>query len=362
MASKEINSSTRRTVRIIDTTLRDGEQAPGISYGRSDKLEIAGALDQAGVDELEVGIPAMGPKVREDIRRMASLGLNGRLSVWCRAREDDLASAARCNVSGVHISFPVSDVHLSALGKTRNWVLSRMAFLVRKAHGHFDRVTIGAQDATRADEVFLLNFATRAEAVGTHQLRIADTVGIGRPGTVMALVASIKAAVPRLPLEFHGHNDLGMATANTLCALEAGARAVSVTVNGMGERAGNTALEQISMVLRQHPILRCRVDTRRLVPLCRMVAESAGQIIPPAQPVAGSRIFTHESGIHCHAMLRDERAYEPFAPQIVGRGDRRFVLGTHSGTAAIRHLLEKAGIHVSPRQADVFKKAYCKVI
>lgn len=355
MALTATTPSPPRTVRIIDTTLRDGEQAPGVSFDRSDKLAIAEALDRAGIDELEVGTPAMGPEVREDIRRMAALGLRCRLSVWCRAREDDLAAATRCNVDGVHFSFPVSSIHLAALGKTCDWVFSRMDSLVAAAKAHFDRVTVGAQDATRADMRFLLTFAARAEAAGVHRLRIADTVGIGRPGTVMDLVSSLRTAVPGLKLEFHGHNDLGMAAANALCALEAGARAVSVTVNGLGERAGNTALEQIVMTLMQHPDLSSKVDTRAFLPLCRMVAEAAGQPIAPAQPVVGSRVFAHESGIHCHAMFRDARAYEPFAPQLAGHTDRRFILGAHSGAIAIQHLLDQAGINVSSQQAQALR-------
>jgi len=355
MAAKEPNLSNPRAAWIIDTTLRDGEQAPGVSFERTAKLAIARALDQAGDDELEAGIPAMGREVQEDIRRIAALGLHCRLSVWCRARGDDLDTAVRCNVDGVHFSFPVSAIHLSALGKSSDWVLSRMDSLVQSAKACFDRVTVGAQDATRADKSFLIEFAARAHAAGVHRLRIADTVGIGRPGTVMDLVSSLQTFVPGLDLEFHGHNDLGMATANALCALEAGARAVSVTVNGLGERAGNTALEQIVMALRQHPDLTSAVDTKTLLPLCRRVSEAAAQLIPPAQPVVGDRVFSHESGIHCHAMFRDARAYEPFAPQLVGRADRRFVLGSHSGATAIRHLLGQAGINVSSRQAQALK-------
>jgi homocitrate synthase NifV len=344
-----------RPVRIIDTTLRDGEQAPGVSFDRRAKLSLAAALDRAGVDELEVGIPAMGPAVREDIRCIAAMQLKCRLSVWCRAHEDDLAAAARCRVGGVHFSFPVSPIHLSALGKNRHWVLSRMEALVRAARGYFDRITIGAQDATRAEKNFLLAMAAQAEALGADRLRIADTVGIGRPGAIVDLVSSLRAAALGLKLEFHGHNDLGMATANALSALEAGAQAVSVTVNGLGERAGNTALEQVAMALLLHPDLSCRVDTTALLALCRLVAEAAGQPIAPAQPVVGDHVFAHESGIHCHAMFLDTRAYEPFAPQTVGRAERRFILGTHSGAASIRHLLAQAGINISPQQAQALR-------
>lgn len=292
--------------------MQDGEQAPWISFSRSNKLAIARALDHAGIQELEIGVPAMGPEVQKDCRAMAALGLRCRLSVWCRSRMDDLAAAARCNVSGVHFSFPVSPIHLAALGKDQAWVLSQMVALARSARAHFDHITVAAQDATRADKDFLIAFAERARGAGIQRFRVADTVGIARPETVTNLIRSTRIAVPKLPLEFHGHNDLDMATANALCALEAGAEAISVTVNGMGERAGNTALEQIAMALYQHPCLACEVDTTSLVQLCKMVANASGQTIPPAQPVVGSRVFSHESGIHCHAMFRNTRTYEPF--------------------------------------------------
>ena len=350
-----VKEATGRKIRIIDTTLRDGEQAPGVFFDRADKLAIARALDHAGIHELEIGTPAMGSEVQKDIRAIAGQGLHCRLSVWCRAHETDLMAARRCNVAGVHFSFPVSPIHLAALGKDRDWVLSQMDGLVRFAKADFDQITVGAQDATRADRDFLLAFAARARAAGIYRLRIADTVGIVRPETVTELIRSIKASVPGLPIEFHGHNDLGMATANALCALEAGTEAVSVTVNGLGERAGNTALEQIAMALHQHPYLNCEVDTTSLVPLCRMVADASGQIIPPAQPVAGKRVFSHESGIHCHAMFRDARTYEPFTPQLAGHASRCFVLGTHSGAAAIRQLLNEVGIHASPEQVRALK-------
>lgn len=352
MGPHAINGNDQRSIWLVDTTLRDGEQAPGVCFDSATKMEIARALDCAGIDELEAGTPAMGEEVQEDIRRIAALGLHCRLSVWCRAHPDDLAAAARCNVEGVHFSLPVSAIHFGALGKGPSWVLSRAESLITAARAHFDRVTVGAQDATRADEDFLLQFASCAKTAGAHRLRIADTVGISRPATVDRLMRAIKKAVPGLDLEFHGHNDLGMATANALTALEAGAQAVSVTVNGLGERAGNTALEQMVMALHCHPILNCSLDSRALVSLCHLVASAAGRPIAPSQPVAGDHVFTHESGIHCHAMLKDTRAYEPFDPRQAGHRDRRFLLGTHSGSTAIRHLLRQAGIHISAKQAQ----------
>ena len=348
----------KQNVWIIDSTLRDGEQAPGIAFDRSSKVAIAQSLSDAGVDELEIGIPAMGAEVCEDLLQIRQLGLRSRLSVWCRAHPDDLEAASRCRAANVHISLPVSPVQFSALGKDRDWAISQMSSLVRCARSEFKRVSVGALDATRADVDFLDVFAAEAYAAGAYRLRIADTVGIGHPSTIAELILRVRRAVPDLALEFHGHNDLGMATANALTALEVGAHAVSVTVNGIGERAGNAALEQVAMAVRGHDRLICQTDSTRLHAISQLVARSAGRPVPPNQPVVGDDAFTHESGIHCHAMLNDTRAYEPFSPDDVGRRDRRYVLGTHSGTTAIRRLLNQVGIAVSPSQAKALRPLF----
>jgi homocitrate synthase NifV len=256
---RDKTSQIRQKAWIIDTTLRDGEQAPGVAFSRRDKLAIARSLDQAGIDELEVGIPAMGREVQEDIRRIGVLGLGCELSVWCRAHEGDLADAARCGVGAVHLSVPVSAIHLTALKKDEAWAFGRIHDLVGLTRRLFNRVTVGAQDATRAQPEFLLRFAAAVKAAGAARLRLADTVGIGRPAGIARLIRKVSTVAPELEIEFHGHNDLGMATANALSALEAGAGSVSVTVNGLGERAGNTHLEQITMVLHHHRTLHnCR--------------------------------------------------------------------------------------------------------
>jgi homocitrate synthase NifV len=350
-----------RTIHMIDTTLRDGEQAPGVCFTRQAKLSIAQRLDALGVDELEAGIPAMGAAVQADIREMVALHLHCAVTAWCRARTDDLAMAARCGVEGVHISLPLSSIHLNALDKGPEWVLDRLAFILPFAKAHFNRVSIGAQDATRCTFDFLKQFAESAECLGADRLRIADTVGVARPSTVTPLITRLRAAVPGLPLEFHGHNDMGMATANSICAIEAGAAAVSATINGLGERAGNAALEQVAVALAHMSGHECRITLDGLNHICHMVAKASHRRLPPDQPISGAHIFTHESGIHSHAMLKDERAYEPFTPRRLGRTDRRYAIGTHSGSAAIARIMHRNGFQLPKETAVQLRRVAVQV-
>ncbi|SHK98506.1 homocitrate synthase NifV [Desulfatibacillum alkenivorans DSM 16219] len=339
-------------VHIIDTTLRDGEQAPGVAFDKREKIALAMMLDQAHVDELEVGIPAMGPAAQDEIKAIASLTPDCLLTAWCRALKDDIDQSLPCNVTGVHISFPVSDIHLEAMGKTRRWVLDQLRELIPYALKRFSRVSVGAQDAFRADMAFLEQFVHSANLCGAHRVRIADTVGLARPSQVENMVHVLSKAAGKTALEFHGHNDLGMAAANTIAAIEAGAQAVSVTVNGLGERAGNAPLEQVVVAVGTLDSRFTGMDATRMNEICRYVAEIANRPIPAAQPITGQAVFTHESGIHCAGILRNPHTYQPFEPETVGRDRAQLVIGRHSGSGMIRHVLAKAGVRLEEGKTE----------
>lgn len=320
--------SGNRSVWIIDSTLRDGEQAPGVAFSAADKMHLAAMLADAGIDELEVGTPARGDQECDTIRLLTKRIGGVRITPWCRALTRDIELAASCGVRSIHISFPVSSRLMRAFEKGRDWIRRQLEELVPYACAQFDHVSIGAQDATRAEDSFLSEFVRSAFDLGAHRLRIADTVGIATPHSITSLFRSLVLLAGDSMLEFHGHNDLGMATANTISAVEAGAGAVSVTVNGLGERAGNGRLEEIVTALLVATEFRSRINPRRLPAICSMVAELSGRSIPVDKPITGSTVFTHESRIHCHALKKDPMAYQPFLPAFIGRETGHFVIGS----------------------------------
>ena len=335
---------------IIDTTLRDGEQAPGVVFSTAEKIEIASLLADAGVNELEIGYPAISHDERNVIRKINAMKLPVRLTSWARAKWEDIEDACICGTEAVHISFPVSDLYLQLMQRDYAWVQQQLQELVPKAKKYFKFVSVGAQDATRAEPELLKSFVLDATECGADRIRIADTVGIATPPSVINLVGMLKSITPAA-LEFHAHNDLGMATANAFTALEAGCHAVSVSVTGLGERAGNAALEELAIALKLSEKYKTSIDTRQLSHLCNTVSKAAGRAIETQKPVVGKSAFQHESGIHCAALLKHPLSYQPFLPDQVGRDKHELVIGKHSGSASLQHFYSGRGIMITRNEA-----------
>lgn len=343
------NDNTYRTVQLIDTTLRDGAQAPDVSFSYNDKFYIVKMLASAGIRLFEAGIPAMGRRECEDIADLITAFPQCTFSAWCRADIEDIKKACISGCKSIHISFPVSAAHMSIIGMKENTVIDKLKKLCQFAAAHSVTVSVGAQDASRADPVFLIKFVNCAYESGAIRVRIADTVGILSPVATYNMVSIIRKKVPECPVEFHGHNDLGMATANTLTALHAGAEFASVTVNGLGERTGNAPLEEVVMAIRQASSMDLVFETNELNRICHEVAAITHREIPTCKPVTGNSIFTHESGIHCNGQLKNASAYEPYDPLSTGHKPSHFVSGTHSGKSGIMAILNDNGI-VAPSQ------------
>ena len=337
-------------VVVNDTTLRDGEQTAGVAFTAEERIAIARALAAAGVTEMEVGIPVMGPEERENIRAIAALGLPASLMVWSRMHDADLGAAAGCGAQIVNLSIPVSDIQIRhKLGRDRDWVLDAIGNFVRRALDFGMEVCVGGEDASRADSEFLLRVVEAAERAGARRFRFADTLGLLDPFMTYTRINQLCEASD-LEIEMHAHNDLGLATANTLAAVLAGASHINTTVNGLGERAGNAALEETVTSMHHLYNIETGIDSRHFPEISRLVAIASGRPVPVNKSIVGDAVFTHESGIHVDGLLKNPLNYQGLSPEEVGR-THTLVLGKHSGSRAVIQAYAGLGIVLTDFEA-----------
>jgi len=335
-------------IEICDVTLRDGEQTPGVSFSCREKVDIATKLDEIGIEVIEAGFPAVSANEKLCVKTIANLGLDARICGFARAREPDIQTAIDCDVEMVSIFIPTSELHVRLkFNKPREQVLEDALKMIDFARDHDVQVRFAAEDASRTDLPFLKQVYLRAAEHGAVLLSFADTVGSLIPSEMQRIMTELVASVDR-PFCAHCHNDMGCAVANTITAAEAGAFQLHTTVNGIGERAGNTSLEELLVALRMKKGIE-RYDLSLLTELSHMVEKYSGITLPKNKPVTGELAFSHESGIHIAAILDDPVSYEYFSPEMVG-SERRFILGKHTGKKALEHVVASIGCELSEKQ------------
>jgi methanogen homocitrate synthase len=338
-------------VEICDVTLRDGEQTPGVSFTKEEKMDIARTLDEVGVEVIEAGFPITSPGEKESVRAVCRMGLNAKISCLARAVKPDIDAVLDCGADMVGIFIGTSDLHLTCKHKkTQEEAIDCMVTATDYAKKHGLIVRFAAEDSTRTGLEFLMKFYRAGEEVGADYVNIADTVGIMNPSTMKYLVSEVRNMV-NIPVCVHCHDDVGLAVANTMAAAEAGAKQLHTCVNGTGERAGNASLEEVLMGLKIHYGVD-RYDTTLLKPLSELVVKYSGIPVARNKAIVGANAFAHESGIHIAALLENDRTYELFSPELVG-GSREFILGKHSGSKALCYMARQMGYALSKAETDI---------
>ncbi len=346
-----LTSKIEGPVYIDDTTLRDGEQTAGVVFANEEKIHIARMLSLIGVHQIEAGVPAMGGDEKEAIKQIVDLGLSSSILGWNRAVVSDIKHSLDCGVDAVAVSISSSDIHIEhKLRRDRQWVLDSVQRAVEFAKGHDLYVSVNAEDSSRADPEFLIEFARTAKEAGADRLRYCDTVGILDPLEIYERVKTLIDEVD-IPIEMHTHNDFGMATANAIAGLEAGATYVNTTVNGLGERAGNASMEELVMALQYCEDVEMDIRTSLFRDLSEYVALASGRSLPTWKPVVGGNLFVYESEGRASGVVRDPTTYEIFLPGEVGLL-RRFSVGKYSGPSVIRRKLREQGYHPSEEEVQ----------
>jgi len=340
-----------KEIKIVDTTLRDGEQTAGVAFANHEKVTIAQTLSDMGIDQLEVGIPTMGGDEKATIKAICKRDLKASIMAWNRAVIADIEQSIDCGVDAVAISLSVSDIHIQhKLKKSREWVLENMYNAVTYAKKNGLYISVNGEDASRADINFLIEFINLAKEAGADRFRYCDTVGVMEPFTLRDTIEKIYK-VTNFDIEMHTHNDFGMATANAIAGIVGGANHIGVTVNGLGERAGNAALEEVIMALKFVYGYETNIDTTRFREISKYVSQASGRELPIWKAIVGTNMFRHESGIHADGALKDPKNYEAFDPSEVGL-ERQIVIGKHSGKAAIINKFREYEIELSNEEAE----------
>jgi len=352
--NKEAELKFPDRITIYDTTLRDGEQTPGVCLGTEEKLEIARKLDELGIHQIESGFPVVSEQERVSVKSIANEGLNAEILALCRTKKDDIDAAIDCDVDGVITFMATSDLHLKhKLKLTREEALNVCMNSIEYAKDHGLFLAFSAEDATRTDLDFLKQIYRKAENYGADRVHIADTVGAISPQGMDYLVRELRRDI-KVDIAMHCHNDFGMALSNSIAGLLAGGTAVSTTVNGIGERAGNTSLEELIMALQIIYEVDLGFNVGVLYELSRLVERHTRMKVPENKPIVGRNVFRHESGIHVDAVIEEPLTYEPFLPEMIGH-QRKIVLGKHSGCRAVKAKLEEYGI-------DVTREELCRIV
>lgn len=352
--------TTSPRVRVFDTTLRDGEQTPGVHLTASAKVSLAVQLEAAGVDTIEAGFPASSPGDFDAVRRVAG-AVRCEVAALARCHEGDIDAAARALEGAhrpvLHVVLGTSDIHLEKkLGISRAEAIRRIEASVRRARRWCDEVEFSLEDATRSERVFVRQCALAAADAGANRVNIADTVGSALPHEFGALIVDVVSMVRGAAMvSAHCHNDLGMATANTVAAVLHGARQVEVTVNGLGERAGNAALEEVAVAMALKGVASTGVVLQSLTGLSRAFAEATGVQVQANRAIVGAHAFAHSSGIHQDGILKDPENYEFVSPGLVGAAGHRLVLTARSGRRALAHCAARLGYTVD---GDMLERLY----
>ncbi|WP_419727358.1 homocitrate synthase [Terrisporobacter petrolearius] len=340
-----------KEIKIVDTTLRDGEQTAGVAFANHEKVTIAQTLSDMGIDQLEVGIPTMGGDEKATIKAICKRNLNSSIMAWNRAVITDIEQSIDCGVDAVAISLSVSDIHIEhKLKKSRQWVLDNMYNAVTYAKKNGLYISVNGEDASRADTDFLIEFINLAKEAGADRFRYCDTVGVMEPFTIRETIQKIHKAT-NFDIEMHTHNDFGMASANAIAGIVGGANHIGVTVNGLGERAGNAALEEVIMALKFVYGYETDIDTTKFREISKYVSQASGRQLPDWKAIVGINMFRHESGIHADGAMKNPKNYEAFDPSEVGL-ERQIVIGKHSGKAAIINKFEEYAIDLSQEEAE----------